>query len=306
MIPLFIAVFSASFPPVIVQFTVMPSLSIAFFRLFFAAVILFPLVLARHRAELRALPKKSLFFSALGGCLFGAHFVTYFESLQHTTVASTSIIVGTETFFVTFILFFYFRQPVSRRMLLGICVAFIGSVLIALCDNSVGSNLLYGDFLALISAILFALYSMVTLRYRMEISVTLFTFIAYSAASLFLLASCLGSGTALVGYRPLDYLLMLILTVFCTFLTHSIYAWVVGYLNAAFVASVRLLGPIFATIWAFWFFDQRPQPLALMGGLIVLVGTRINIAAQNQTNRASEEKPPETAVSSAPPSSDGR
>src|SRR5512132_3114245 len=65
-----------------------PSLVIAALRLMFATLLLAPLVLTRHRHELRSLTRKEITLGAISGVFLAAHFATWISSLEYTTVAS--------------------------------------------------------------------------------------------------------------------------------------------------------------------------------------------------------------------------
>ena len=52
------------------------------------------------RRELFSLDKKSVCFSVVSGVFLAIHFVLWFESLKHTTVASSTTIVCTEVIWV--------------------------------------------------------------------------------------------------------------------------------------------------------------------------------------------------------------
>lgn len=47
-----------------------------------------------------SLEKKDLMLCAISGFFLGLHFTFYFESLKHTSIASSVVLVDTEVFFV--------------------------------------------------------------------------------------------------------------------------------------------------------------------------------------------------------------
>ena len=58
--------------------------------------------------------------------------------------------------------------------------------------------------------------------------------------------------------------------------------WALGYLSAAFV-SITLLGePIGSTILASIILDEKPTPIKIIGGILILVGIYISSSSEGQ------------------------
>ena len=72
-----------------------PSLVIAAYRTAVAALVLLPLLLARHRQEVRALELADWRLALLSGLLLAVHFATWISSLAYTSVASSTVLVST-------------------------------------------------------------------------------------------------------------------------------------------------------------------------------------------------------------------
>ncbi|MEC3440908.1 EamA family transporter, partial [Bacillus cereus] len=92
---LFFGVFALSTSAIFVKLADAPATIIAFYRLFFATLILLPLLLfnKNSRNELKTLTKKQWTFGFTSGLFLAAHYVLWFESLQYTSVASSTVIV---------------------------------------------------------------------------------------------------------------------------------------------------------------------------------------------------------------------
>ncbi|HZK54656.1 MAG TPA: EamA family transporter, partial [Desulfosporosinus sp.] len=92
---LFFGVFALSTSAIFVKLADAPSSITAFYRLFFAAFILSPFLLfnKNNRHELLSLSKKQWVFGLLSGLFLAIHYVLWFESLNYTSVASSTVIV---------------------------------------------------------------------------------------------------------------------------------------------------------------------------------------------------------------------
>ena len=103
MIMIVTGVLGISMSAIFVKYSTAPSAVTAAFRLLWTVLLMIPVVFGRKevRKELFSLDKKQGMLSALSGSFLAAHFVLWFESLQHTSVASSTTIVCTEVIWVS-------------------------------------------------------------------------------------------------------------------------------------------------------------------------------------------------------------
>ena len=127
------------------------------------------------RKELIQINRKDLILSAVSGLFLAIHFVLWFESLQHTSVASSTSIVCTEVIWVALGFCLFLKGKLTRKAILAIFITFAGSLLIAYADSSSGSVHLYGDFLALVAAIAVAVYTLIGRIVRKNVSTNVYT-----------------------------------------------------------------------------------------------------------------------------------
>ncbi|MGN1014505.1 MAG: DMT family transporter [Butyricicoccus sp.] len=249
-----------------------PSMIMAMYRMLFTSLILLPVVLWKHREELKGIGVKNLLLCLLSGFFLGIHFTTYFESMKHTTIAAGTVLADTEVLFVAIALLLLFREKIPKAGLIGIALTFCGSIIIALGDNSVGSNVLIGDLLALAAAVASSVYTLVGRGQRKFISTTLYTFLVYASACVTLFLLSLVSGQTFTGYSLSDYGWILAMTIFSTLLGHSIFSWALKFASAAFVSTAKLAEPVFSAIMAVVLFSEVPKLNQIGGGVIVLAG----------------------------------
>ena len=98
-----LGVLGVSLSSIMVRLSTAPSLILVVYRVFFAVMLLAPSVLLKHREELRCLTAREILLCLGSGCFLGLHFLTYFESLRYTDVASSVTLVDMEVFFVALI-----------------------------------------------------------------------------------------------------------------------------------------------------------------------------------------------------------
>ena len=266
-----LGVAGVSLSAVFVRWSTAPSLVLVLYRMAFSALLLAPLAVAR-RAEFRALRRRELLLSLLSGAFLGLHFVCYFEALRRTSIASAVVLVDTEVFFVALASALVLRKQLSRRAWLAVLTAFGGSVLVALADRSAGAGALTGDLIALTGALCMAAYTMLGTVCRRRLSTTVYTWLVYAASAGTVLLAALASSQPLTGWGPVNLLTALGMAVFCTLLGHSVFSWGLKFLPPAFISTVKLLEPVFASVWGLLLFAERPLPQVILGGGVILLG----------------------------------
>ena len=266
-----LGVAGVSLSAVFVRWATAPSLVLVFYRLAFSVLLLIPLAIAR-RAEFRAVRRRELVLSLLSGVFLGAHFACYFEALRWTSIAAAVVLVDTEVLFVALASVLVLRRKLSRRAWLAVLLAFGGSVTVALADASGGASALRGDLFALAGALCMAVYTMLGVVCRRRLSTTVYTWLVYAAAAGTALLAALAGGQSLTGWGPVNLLAGLGMAVFCTLLGHSVFSWGLKYLPPAFVSTVKLLEPVFASVWGLLLFRERPGLQVVLGGGVILTG----------------------------------
>ena len=265
-----LGVAGVSLSAVFVRWSTAPSLVLAFYRMAFSVLLLLPLAFAR-RGEFRALRRRELSLSLLSGAFLGVHFACYFESLRWTSIAAAVVLVDTEVLFVALASVLVLGKRLSRRAWTAVLLAFGGSVAVALADAS-GGSALRGNLFALAGSLCMAVYTMLGAVCRRRLSTTVYTALVYTSAAGTVLAAALAGGQALAGWGPVNLLAGLGMAVFCTLLGHSVFSWGLKFLPPAFISTANLLEPVLASVWGLLLFDERPGPLVILGGGIILLG----------------------------------
>lgn len=271
MIMLIIGILGISLSSIFVKFSQAPSAVTAAYRLCWTVLFLTPVVFGKKdvRAELKAIPKKMVLLSVLSGLFLAIHFVLWFESLKHTSVASSTTIVCTEVIWVCLGYCLVLKGKLTWKAVAAIVVALGGSALIAYSDSGSDAHL-YGDILALLSAIAVAVYTLIGQVVRKHASTTVYTYIVYSACAFVLVITCLVQRQSLFSYGFSPVVVGLLLAVFSTILGHSIFSWCLKYFTPAFVSASKLCEPVVAALVAIPLFWEIPKPVQIIGGVLIL------------------------------------
>ena len=272
MIMIVIGILGISISAILVRYSAAPSAVTAAWRLSWTVLLQTPVVFgkASFRRELKSVDKKTVLLSAVSGIFLALHFFFWFESLQYTTVASSTIIVCTEVIWVSLGFCLFLKGKLSGKAVAAIAVAFLGSILIAMADSTMGGNHLYGDFLSLLAAVTVAVYMLIGRVVRAGVSTTIYTYLVYTACAAVLLAMCLVQGQSMTDYGGTAILIGLLLALFSTILGHSIFSWCLKYFSPAFVSASKLCEPVVSATLAAFLFGEIPGCLQLAGGVLIL------------------------------------
>ena len=268
-----IGVLGIGLSAILVKYSAAPSAVTAASRLIWTVLLMSPAVWGKKniRTELFSCGSKTVILSIVSGIFLAAHFVLWFESLQHTSVASSTALVCTEVIWVSIGYCLFLKGKITIKAGLAIAIAFIGSVIIAFADSTSEAHLL-GDALSLASAIAVAVYMLLGREVRKKASTTVYTYLVYSACALSLLILCVAQDTHLFGYGISPVIVGLLLSAFSTLLGHSIFSWCLKFFSPSFISAAKLLEPVVAALLAVFLFAEIPSPLQILGALFILGG----------------------------------
>ncbi len=280
-IGLFVSIISVSFASIFIvsiQNNV-PSLSIAFYRLFFTTLLIIPFVFFRKktREELFNLKRSTFYIMVIIGVVLAAHFALWITSLKLTSVASSVILVTAHPLLVGPVSHFLFKEKLSFVNAFGIVLSVSGVFILIYGNYGFTSGLLdtlEGNILAILGGVAAGFYILGGRKIRKTVSVSSYAFVVYSIGTIVLFFICLFFNSPFYNFSLSDYLIILLLAVVAGIFGHTLYNWTLEHVRAS-LASVVLLGePLGSTLLAFvipWI-NQIPSKYTILGGGIILVG----------------------------------
>lgn len=255
---------------VLIRVAEAPAPVIAFYRMFFATLFFAPLALRQRREH--DLSRRQLGLAVGAGALLALHFLFWMTSLEHTSVASSVVLVTTQPLWVFLISVLFLHEKPTGRMWLGLFVALLGSVLVVFTEGDGEQSRLLGNVLAILGAIAMACYFLVGRKLRANLPLGLYSALVYGSSSIVLALFMLVRGLAWGGYSPLTWVMFGALAFIPTVLGHNSLNWALKYLPATMV-SVTILGePLGASILAIFVLGEIPSLLEVFGSLITIGG----------------------------------
>jgi drug/metabolite transporter (DMT)-like permease len=252
-------------------------------RLTLAAGLVVAILRLGGKASGEALPAAVRLRLALAGVLLSVHFVAWFASLQHITVARSTLLVATSPLFAG-IVSQALGRPMGKGSWLGLLVAgggvwwFTRTVASGLGVHDPAGPCL-GDLLAVVGAAAVAGYMLLVedlQRAQGTGRVVAWTY-STAAAATWLFLPLLPSAGGLLPQAPLAWLSVLGMAALPQLVGHTTMNWCLRHFPAGVVGAATLLEPVFAAALAWPVFQEPITPARAAAGLVVLAGVWLAI-----------------------------
>ncbi|MGJ7920029.1 DMT family transporter [Neobacillus sp. LXY-4] len=284
-IALAIGVLSVSTSAIFVKMSSAPAGVIAFYRLFFSVMFMFPVFLIKYVPELRLITKRDWILSGMSGVFLAFHFILWFESLNYTSVASSTVLVTLQPLFAFAGTYLFFKEKLSGKAIISGITAVLGSGIISWGDFRISGSALFGDLLALIACALITAYLLFGQTIRKRLSLITYTFVVYSICSITLFVYVLATGDSFIGYDMQTWSNFILLALVPNLLGHTLFNWTLKWFSTSTISVAILFEPVGATILAMYFLSERVIWTQIVGGIIVLAGIMLFLVDENKTSR---------------------
>ena len=244
-----------SFSPVIIVFG----------RVFFASITLILLLWSTGRS-IKIGPPKHYFILFLLGLLLSLHWISFFQSIQVSTVAVGLLSFSCYPVLTAFFEPLFFKERLIKINIFYALLCVIGIFLLIPrfeLENTVYRGVLWGIF----SGVTFALLTILNRKFSQRLSSLLIAFYQDFFAS-FLLLPFLFIIKPRLDTR--DILLLFVLGVFCTAGAHTLFIKGMRYTKAQTASIINSLEPVYGIILAFLLLDEVPSLRIILGGAVVL------------------------------------
>ena len=247
------------------KWVALPAAIIVLARVAFAVPALV-VVLRWAGQSIRLNRRQDYLYLGLLGVLLAFHWVTFFESVQVSTVAVCLVSYSTFPFFTVFLEPLFFREPFSRRGLMLAAIALAGVALV-IPEWKLGNNTTLGVFWGVLSGISFALLSVLNRKYVRTYSSLQVAFYQDLVAFLLLLPFWF-----ILQPTPSasDWGLLVVLGVVFTAFSHTLFINGLKEVPARTASIIATLEPVYGIIAAALLLGEIPGVRVLAGGVLII------------------------------------
>jgi drug/metabolite transporter (DMT)-like permease len=289
------ALVGISFAGPLVRLSSADPLAIAVWRLTFSMVIVtVALLITGQWREWKKLTGREAAFAIAAGVALAFHFWAWNTSIHLTTIAASVTLVSLQPPIVIAISAIFLREVPSRRQVLGIALAVVGAMVIAIPDwiaasGSANRGALLGNMLAISAAVTAAIYYTIGRHLRKKYSIWSYVGLCYGACTVTLLIMAFATHVHLAPQPSREIAIFAGLALGPMLLGHTGLNWALKYMPAYVVNLIVLGEPLGATLLGALIpaIRQIPSAATIIGGSIVLTGV---LLAASAAVSASESK----------------
>jgi drug/metabolite transporter (DMT)-like permease len=251
-------------------------LVLTFLRMFFAAVIIFPIMVMNEkdnwRIELSSV-KYAVLTAVVG--MIGYH-MFFFYALRYTDASKASMINAINPLLTALMAVIFLGEKLTPRKIFFILTAFLGVVLTLSnwsLQRIMSFDLNIGDLLMLCGAMMWATYGIIVKRimpFFTPLKLTTYTFL-FSALMLFpfTVKELITLDYLEIGWMP--FMAVLYMAIFPSVIGYTIQQTAIKELGAGKTALFINLVPVISTIFAIIFLGEKLFKLNVLSGAIIIV-----------------------------------
>lgn len=246
------------------------AISVTQTRCVIAALALFLFLFFRRISLGFSFSKESAGVYALG-FLLGGHWVTYFHSMQISTVAIGMLSLFCYPVLTVLIEPLFKKQwPQLADLVAGIVVFFGIFLLISesLLAGDFSAGTIQGAFWGIVSAVFFSLRN--TLQKHMFSAINPVSIMAHQTLAVAVLLLPFVSITQVASLSLTGWFYLVLLGCVCTALAHTFMAISFKHFSAKTVALIGCNVPLAGTLLAWWLLDEIPGKMVFAGGFLIL------------------------------------
>lgn len=274
-----IILWGSAFPMIKIALNDFSAESLSAFRLILATIILLPFVIIKKlpTPELRDIPVIFI----LGFC----GFVIYHTALNfgETLISAgiSGILVSTTPIFSSALAYIFLKEHFSKWNWLSSLAAFIGISIISISKDDYTTINVLGVFIILLASFSESLYFTFQKKYIEKYGFIAFTLYTIMASSPFMLIFIPEIINDIHGATFISIVSVLYLAIFPTIIPYVLLAYIVKSVGVSDATMSLYLTPIVSLLLSYLLLDELPTTLAIIGGIITLLGVSLSNFFQN-------------------------
>jgi len=259
--------------PILVKLKLTPGLISAFYRMFFAVVLLLPYVLLTKNFKL---PKpKFIALAALCGVLFSSDVAVWNIAIQDSSATQASLLTNLSPLWVGIGSFFFLKVKPATNFWIGTIVSLFGMVTLVGFSFFMELNFDHAFLFAVLSGILYSIYLLVSKNVLSEVDVLSFMTISLFTSSIYLGILCYSLDQPFTGFPNTGWFVLVLQAVICQLCAWLSISYATQHMRATRVSLSLLSQAVITSILAWLFLEEQITLQMVLGGIILLFGIRI-------------------------------
>ena len=168
LLALFAGASAIGLAPIFVRLSELGPVATAFYRLLLALPVFGVWLLFEYRRA-TTVPRADRKLLLAAGLFFAADLAVWHWSIRFTTVANATLLANSAPLLVTLASWLWFGERIKSRFLLGMAIAFSGTVLLMGESVNLSRTRATGDGLGLLTAVFYAGYIIAVTRLRASV-----------------------------------------------------------------------------------------------------------------------------------------
>ncbi len=265
-------------------------ISITFYRLFLALLLLLPFTYKQILNNINKITWSSFGTLLLMAICFVSHFYTWIWSLQLTKVANSATCFALNPIFISFGAYLFFKERPNKGTSISICFGILGVTIIGYNDFGFSSSDLWGDLLAILSSILFSLYFLFGRSLRKHFPNLFIMCFVYFIGALISIVIIVSFKLPLWNFTGQTKIALMALAFFPTILGHASIIYSSKHFKSSTISGLTLTEPLFAGIVAYLIFMETVSYTTFVGylfisfGILVLLQSRLSTTFKVKEN----------------------
>ena len=259
--------------PILVKLRLTPGLISAFYRMFFALILLLPYVLLSKNFKMPSL--KFALLAALCGILFSSDVAVWNIAIQNSSATQASLLTNLSPVWVGLGSFLFLKSKPATNFWIGTVVSLFGMVVLVGFEIFIGMNFNQAFLFAVLSGFLYSIYLLISKNVLSTVDVLSFMTISLTASSIYLGILCYSLNEPFTGFSNMGWFVLLLQALICQLCAWLSVSYATQHMRATRVSLSLLSQAIITSILAWLFLEEKITLQMIIGGIVLLFGIRI-------------------------------
>ncbi|MRX40779.1 EamA family transporter [Flavobacterium sp. LC2016-23] len=259
--------------PILIKLRLASGLISAFYRMFFAVVLLLPYVLLSKNFKLPTL--KFTLLAALSGILFASDVAVWNIAIQDSSATQASLLTNLSPLWVGIGSFLFLKSKPAANFWIGTVVSLFGMVTLVGFSFFLELNFDQAFLFAVLSGIFYSIYLLVSKNVLSHVDVLSFMTISLLASSAYLGIICYALNETFTGFSNTGWFVFVLQAIICQLCAWLSISYATQHMRATRVSLSLLSQAVITSILAWLFLEEQITLQMVFGGMILLFGIRI-------------------------------